>query len=71
MSRREFFSRTLEPEQGGILKTLFITHGVTGLAGAILGLLPFAWLYRSGLHRHRGFFDHLRAAVGLSDCHPA
>lgn len=67
MSRREFFSRTLEPEQGGILKTLFITHGVTGLAGAILGLLPFAWLYRI----HRGFFDHLRAAVGLSDCHPA
>ncbi|CAN5343666.1 hypothetical protein BH10PSE16_BH10PSE16_12860 [soil metagenome] len=48
MSRREIFGRSLEPEQGGIFKTLFITHGITGLAGAIVGLLLFAWLYRSG-----------------------
>lgn len=48
LSRREIFGRTLEPEQHGIFKTLFITHGITGLAGAIVGLLLFTWLYRSG-----------------------
>ena len=37
------------PEQRGIFKTLFITHGITGLSGAIVGLLLFAWLLRSGL----------------------
>ena len=48
MSRREVFGRSLEPEQRGIFKTLFITHGITGLGGAIAGLLLFTWLYRSG-----------------------
>ena len=48
LSRREFFGRTMEPEQRGIFKTLLISHGITGLAGAIAGLLLFAWLYRSG-----------------------
>ena len=48
MSRREIFGRSMEPEQGGIFKTLLITHGITGLAGAIVGLLLFTWLYRSG-----------------------
>jgi hypothetical protein len=48
LSRREIFSRTMEPEQSGIFKTLFLTHGVTGLAGAVVGFLLFTWLYRSG-----------------------
>jgi len=48
MSRREIFSRTLEPEQRGIYKSIFITHGVTGLVGAVVGLLLYVWLLRSG-----------------------
>jgi len=48
MSHREIFSRTLEPEQRGIFKSIFITHGITGLAGGIVGLLLFTWLLRSG-----------------------
>jgi len=48
MSRREIFGRTMEPEQRGIFKTLFLTHGITGLAGALLGVLLFTWFYRSG-----------------------
>jgi hypothetical protein len=48
MSHREVFGRTMEPEQRGIFKTLLITHGITGLAGAVLGILLFTWFYRTG-----------------------
>lgn len=48
MSRRDLFGRSLEPEQRGIFRTIFQAHAVTGLAGALLGLLLYAWLYRSG-----------------------
>ena len=37
------------PGQRGNFKTPFITHGITGLGGAIAGLLLFAWLLRGGL----------------------
>jgi hypothetical protein len=48
LSHREVFGRTMEPEQRGIFKTLLITHGITGLAGAVLGMVLFTWLYRTG-----------------------
>lgn len=48
ISRSELFGRTMEPEQRGIFRTLFITHGITGMAGATVGLLLYFWLYRSG-----------------------
>jgi len=48
MSRRDIFGRNLEPEQRGIFRTLFITHGITGVIGAIVGVLLFIGLYRSG-----------------------
>jgi hypothetical protein len=48
MSRRDIFGRSLEPEQRGIFRTLFITHGITGVIGAIVGVLLFTGLYRSG-----------------------
>jgi hypothetical protein len=48
MSRRDMFGRNLEPEQRGIFRTLFITHGITGLLGGIAGVLLFIGLYRSG-----------------------
>lgn len=48
MSHRDIFGRSLEPEQRGIFRTLFITHGVTGVIGAIVGVLLFVGLYRSG-----------------------
>lgn len=48
MSRRDIFGRNLEPEQDGIFRTLLITHGITGVIGAIVGVLLFIGLYRSG-----------------------
>ncbi|MEO5660792.1 MAG: hypothetical protein ABIQ90_13500 [Polaromonas sp.] len=48
LSHRELFGRSMEPEQHGIARTLIITHGVTGLAGAVVGLLLFIGLYLSG-----------------------
>ncbi len=48
MARRELFGRTMEPKQRGIFKTLLITHSVTVLAGSLIGVLLFTWLYRSG-----------------------
>ncbi|NMM75492.1 hypothetical protein [Acidovorax sp. SRB_24] len=48
VSHRNFFGRSLEPEQRGIFKTIFRAHAVTGVAGGVLGLLLFLWLYRSG-----------------------
>ncbi len=48
VSHRDFFGRSLEPEQHGIFQTIFRAHAVTGVAGGVLGLLLFAWLYRSG-----------------------
>lgn len=48
VSHRDFFGRSLEPEQRGIFKTIFKTHAITGLAGAVIGLLLFAWFYNSG-----------------------
>ncbi len=48
MSRREIFGRSLEPEQRGIFRMLFITHGITGVIGAVVGVLLFIGLYRSG-----------------------
>lgn len=48
MGRREIFGRTLEPEQRGISRTLFLTHGIFGLLGALAGGLLFLWFYRSG-----------------------
>lgn len=48
MSHRELFGRSMEPEQHGIFKTMLITHGVTGLAGGVLGVLLFIWFYRNG-----------------------
>ena len=48
LSRRDLFGRTMEPEQRGIFRTLFLTHGITGLVGGVAGLLLFLWLYRSG-----------------------
>ncbi len=48
VSHREFFGSTLEPEQRGIFRTIFKTHAITGLAGAVLGVLLFAWLYSRG-----------------------
>lgn len=47
-SRRELFGRSLEPEQQGILKTILRAHLVTGIVGAALGLLLYAWLLKSG-----------------------
>lgn len=48
LSRREMFSRTMEPEQRGIYKTIFVTHGILGLAAGIGGVLLYLWLLRSG-----------------------
>ena len=48
MSRSELFGRSMEPEQRGIFKTLLLTHVVAGLTGAVVGLLLFIWLLRSG-----------------------
>ena len=47
-SHREVFGRTMEPEQRGIFKTLLMTHGITGVAGGVLGVLLFTWFYRTG-----------------------
>ena len=47
-SRRELFGRSLEPEQQGIFNTLLRTHLVTGTIGAAIGLLVYAWLFKSG-----------------------
>ena len=46
ISHRDLFGRTLEPEQRGIFKTMFFAHSITGLAGALAGLLLFAWFYQ-------------------------
>ena len=48
VSHSEFFGRSLEPEQRGIFNTLFKTHAIAGLAGAVLGLLLFFGLYSAG-----------------------
>ena len=48
VSHREFFGRTLEPEQRGIFRTLFKAHAITGGVGAVIGLLLYAWLYSTG-----------------------
>ena len=48
VSHSEFFGRSLEPEQRGIFKTMFKTHAITGLAGGVLGLLLYVWLYSTG-----------------------
>ncbi|AVT03431.1 hypothetical protein [Paracidovorax avenae] len=47
-SRAELFGRALEPEQAGIFPTLLRSHLVTGLAGALAGVLFYAWLLRGG-----------------------
>ncbi len=47
-SRAELFGRALEPEQAGIFRTLLRSHLVSGLAGALAGVLFYAWLLRSG-----------------------
>ena len=48
MSRHNLLARTMEPEQGGIFKTLIMAHSVAGFLGAIVGGLLFFWLYRGG-----------------------
>ena len=48
VSHSEFFGRSLQPEQRGIFKTIFRTHAITGLAGGVIGLLLYAWLYTIG-----------------------
>lgn len=48
VSHREFFGRTLEPEQRGIFRTLFKAHAITGGVGAVIGLLLYTWLYSTG-----------------------
>ncbi|MDQ3058839.1 MAG: hypothetical protein M3R45_04860 [Pseudomonadota bacterium] len=48
ISRSELFGRTMEPEQRGIFKTFFTTHAITGMVGAIVGLLLYVWFYRIG-----------------------
>lgn len=45
ISRQEIFGRNMEPEQRGIFHTLLLTHGITALAGAVVGLVVFAGLY--------------------------
>ncbi|SFE03316.1 hypothetical protein [Paracidovorax konjaci] len=47
-SRRDLFGRQLEPEQAGIWRTIVRSHVVTGLAGAVAGVLFHAWLLRGG-----------------------
>jgi len=41
--------RKLEPESGGIFRTIVVAHVRLGIAGAIAGLLVFAALYVKGL----------------------
>jgi hypothetical protein len=41
--------RKLEPESGGIWRTIVVAHVRLGLAGAVAGLLLFAALYAGGL----------------------
>lgn len=48
VSHRDFFGRSMEPEQRGIFKTMLRTHAITGLTGAVIGLLLYAWLYSIG-----------------------
>lgn len=43
-SHREWFSRSVEPETGGIFRTLLRTHLVLGVVGAVAGVLLYATL---------------------------
>ncbi|MFD2299259.1 hypothetical protein QRO11_07115 [Paracidovorax citrulli] len=45
-SRADLFGRALEPDQRGVFRTLPRSHLVTGLAGALAGVLFYAWLLR-------------------------
>jgi hypothetical protein len=45
---REIFSHALEPETQGIARTVFQTHLVGGMAGAVAGLALYTWFYRAG-----------------------
>lgn len=47
-SRCDLVARSLEPEQAGIFRTLVRSHLVTGIAGAVVGVLFYAWLLRGG-----------------------
>ena len=47
---RELMGRKLEPEQHGIFQTLIRTHVVTGLAGAVIGVLLYLFLLQQGYH---------------------
>lgn len=49
MARRDIFGRSLDPEQRGIFRTLFITHGITGVIGAIVGFSITFGLLLGGL----------------------
>ncbi len=46
--RADLFGRKMEPEQRGILQTLFRAHLVGGFAGGTLGVVLYAYLMSTG-----------------------
>ena len=48
LAHNELFARAVEPESRGIFRTILRTHAVTGVVGAVVGVLLFAWAYFSG-----------------------
>ena len=49
LSHHEIFARSVEPEVGGIFRTMLRTHAVFAVVGAVVGVVLFALVYASGL----------------------